>query len=781
MQADDWPRDEIDRFILAKLEQAELTPSLPATRAEWLRRVTYDLTGLPPTPAELKNFLDDNQPNAFEKVTDRLLASPKYGERWAQHWLDVVRYADTHGFEVNTERPNAWPYRDYVIDAFNRDTPYDQFVKEQLAGDQLGQDAATGFLVTASVLLPGQIGKDEESKRLARQDSLDEIVTNIGQTFLGMSIGCARCHDHKFDPISQKEYYAMQAFVAGVEYLDRDANTPQANAAREQIAQCEKRIATIDTALRNFVPVANVQADSPTRSPVNAELNIDRFPPVITQRMRFSIQSTNNLEPCIDEFEIISTSGENVALASLGATVLASGSKISPNRHQLEFVNDGQYGNSRSWVSNEVGQGWLEFTLPEPVEIERVQWGRDRNKQFKDRLPTAYEISVATAADEWQLVASSQDRRAYNPQDNGWKFSPESLNKEQKKQSSRLLQEKKNLDADIRRLSQRLKIFAGRFREPDEIHVLRRGDPEQPLELVSANIPDVFGSISPTRQDTESNRRSELAAWIVDPNNPLTTRVMVNRIWQSHFGVGLVDTPNDFGRIGTTPSHPELLDYLAREFMRSGWSMKALHRRIVLSATYRQSSLSHSGGTERDADVRLLWRYPTRRLDGESIRDSILQISGELNPKSGGPGFDLFDKRGGLTGFKPIEVFPRNGLRRMIYAHRVRRERDRVFGAFDCPDGGQSAPRRRNSTTPIQALNLLNSRFVIDQSAAFAKRVATEHPVDVDEQIRAAFVLALSREPSASETRELREVVEKHGLQPLCRALFNSNEFLFIP
>ncbi len=785
VQSESWPRDEIDRFILARLDDAGLKPSAPASRREWLRRVTYDLTGLPPTPDELHDFLADKQPTAFETVVDRLLASPRYGERWAQHWLDVVRYADTHGFEVNTERPNAWPYRDYVIDAFNRDTPYDQFVKEQLAGDQLGQDAATGFLVTASVLLPGQIGKDEESKRLARQDSLDEIVTNIGQTFLGMSIGCARCHDHKFDPITQQEYYSMQAFVAGVEYLERNSNSPRTVAAREQIAKHQNRLAEIDHTIHSLTPLASVQphriTETSKRTSVNAELNIDRFPAVVTQRIRFVIYETNNLEPCIDEFEIISTTGKNVALANFGTTVIASGSRTQPNRHQIEFVNDGQIGNTRSWMSNTVGKGWLEFTLPEPIEIERIQWGRDRTKKYKDRLAIDYEILVGTSPDKWQLVASSRDRRNFNSNDKGWQYRRDIRDAEQKQHADQLLKEKEKLTAEITRLSKSLKVFAGRFRQPDEIRVLRRGDPEQPLELVAAEIPDVFGSLASDELKDEPARREALADWIVEPANPLTARVMVNRIWQSHFGVGLVDTPNDFGRIGTLPSHPQLLDYLSQEFMRAEWSMKTLHRRIVLSATYRQSSLSHENGTERDADVRLLWRYPTRRLDGESIRDSILQISGELNHHAGGPGFDLFDKRGGLTGFKPVEVFPENGLRRMIYAHRVRRERDRVFGAFDCPDGGQSAPRRRNSTTPIQALNLLNSRFVIDQSNAFAKRVAAKHPHDLAQQIRKAFVLALSREPSAEETEAFRGIVEQHGLSTLCRALFNSNEFLFIP
>jgi hypothetical protein len=273
----------IDAFIVAKLKENGLAMSPEADRVTWLRRVSFDLTGLPPTPEQVADFLKDTRADAHERVVDGLLKSPRYGEHWAQHWLDVVRYADTHGFEVNTERPNAWPYRDYVIRAFNADTPYDRFIREQIAGDALGQDAATGFLITASVLLPGQIGKDEPSKRLARQDSLDEIVMNIGQTFLGLSVGCARCHDHKFDPISQRDYYAMQAFVAGVEYGDRELRTPEAEAMRLEAKNLKPQIAKLDQQLARFVPLAKSGAERP---PVNARMNTDRFAPERRARER---------------------------------------------------------------------------------------------------------------------------------------------------------------------------------------------------------------------------------------------------------------------------------------------------------------------------------------------------------------------------------------------------------------------------------------------------------------------------------------------------------------
>ena len=645
-----WPRTAIDRFVLARLEAERLQPAPEAERAAWLRRVSFDLIGLPPTPEQLAAFANDKRSDAYERVVDELLASPRYGERWAQHWLDVVRYADTHGFEVNTERPNAWPYRDYVIEAFNADLPYDQFIREQIAGDTTRKDAATGFLITASVLLPAQIGADEPSKRLARQDALDEIVTNVGQTFLGLSIGCARCHDHKFDPISAREYYAMQAFVAGVEYGERETWTPDLEARRR-----------------------------------------------------------------------------------------------AEQKHKAEL---------------------------EAIERELARYEKPKEAASKKPELTPTETLIADG----------------------------------------LRLDRDELKAKLARAKSGQKVFAGVFRKPDLIHLLNRGDPEQPKEVVSPAVLGVLASAATkplAAEATEPERRVALAEWIASPTNPLTARVMVNRIWQGHFGTGLVETASDFGRTGTKPSHPELLDWLAEEFVRSGWSVKAMHRLIVLSATYRQSSRYDAAAAARDSDVRLLWRYPPRRLEAETIRDSILFVAGRLDLKMGGRGFDLFDKRGGLSGFKPVESFSGEGLRRMIYAHKVRREREAVFGAFDCPDAGQSTARRRESNTPIQALNLFNSKFTLEQAEAMAQRVSKEIIADpaiknafgslapaqsiatsttspgerdrVRGNVTRAYLLALGREPTPDELADAATVVREFGLATLCRALFNSNEFLFIP
>ncbi len=774
-----WPRESIDRLVLARLEQEHIQPSREADRWTWLRRVTFDLTGLPPTPERVASFVVDSRPDAFERVVDELLASPSYGERWAQHWLDVVRYADTHGFEVNTERPNAWPYRDYVIAALNADTPYDRFVREQIAGDALGQDAATGFLVTASVLLPGQIGADEPSKRLARQDALDEIVNNAALTFLGLSIGCARCHDHKFDPISQRDYYAMQAFFAGVEYGERPLRTPEAEALREEAVRLRRELERIDLKLALLGPLARSGGERPA---VNAKVNQDRFAPVKTDRLRFTIGTTNNLEPCLDELEVFDVEGRNIALATAGTTVTSSGDKVAADRHELRFINDGLYGNSRSWMSSETGRGWVELAFSGERTIELVTWGRDREGKYDDRLALEYRIEVADGPGEWRTVADQTDRRKYlRDAKPGPTFSTERLDPTTALEAKRLMESRHSRNAALAATGVGQVAFAGTFRTPDLIHRLHRGDPEQPKEEVAPAVPSALGTLGLSSTAPEGERRRSLADWITSPDNPLTARVMVNRIWQGHFGTGLVETASDFGRQGTRPSHPELLDWLAADFIRSGWSLKQLHRRIVLSAVYRQSSRIDPAAWAKDADTHLLWRFPSRRLEAEAIRDAILAVSGLLDSKMRGPGFNLFQQRGGLSGFTPIESSHGDGSRRLIYAHKVRRERDAVFGAFDCPDGGQSTARRRESNTPIQALNLFNSRFTAEASAAFAERLHCEAGDDAANCVRRAYQLALARDPHDDELNEAVAVVKEHGLPVVCRALFNCNEFLTLP
>jgi hypothetical protein len=379
-------------------------------------------------------------------------------------------------------------------------------------------------------------------------------------------------------------------------------------------------------------------------------------------------------------------------------------------------------------------------------------------------------------------VADASDRQKFDPKNKKLaRPTLKGLTPAENKRARPLFEEKSRTEKQIAQAVNLQKVFAGTFRTPDDIHLLNRGDPEQPKEAVTPAVLSALGNVTLPKESTEQDRRRALADWIASPQNPLTARVMVNRIWQGHFGTGFVQTPSDFGRMGMKPTHPELLDYLAVEFIRSGWSVKHMHRLILLSETYGQSSQSIKENETIDSDVRYLWRYPSRRLEAESIRDSMLAVSGRLNLQMYGRGFNLFDQRGGLSGFDPIETFNADNQRRMIYAHKVRREPETVFGAFDCPDAGQSTARRIESTTPIQALNLFNSLFTLEQSAAFATRIQQQAGTDTAKQITLAYHLSLSRPPTAAELAETTPLVQSHGLTALCRALFNSNEFLFVP
>lgn len=757
----------IDGFVMAELARQRLSLAPPADRSTLVRRWYLDLIGLPPSPEEVRAFLADRHPAAEDRLVDRLLASPRHGERWAQHWLDVVRFADTHGFEVNTPRPNAWPYRDYVIQALNEDLPYRQFIAEQLAGDQLGVDEATGFLVSAAALLPGQVGQDEESIRLARQDELNEIVINTGSAFLGLTLACARCHDHKFDPISQRDYFAMQAMFAGVRYGERPwRNVPRSDKQREMSA-IGRELASIDQAL----------ARTGLRAPVNSAVNEERFEPVLAKFVRFTILESSLYEPCIDEWEVW-TAGEgaakNIALAECGTMAQSSGDLFNSASHRLAHINDGKFGNGRSWIATEKSGGWVSLRFAQPERINRMVWGRDRERVFADRTAMRYVIEAALEPGQWRRVASSDDRIPFVRND-GDLVGLEPATRE-------LLARRKLLLDRQGRLTQADMVFAGNFQKPPSSFLLNRGDPMQPREVVAPDVPGVFGKLELGTEEPDEARRLRLAKWLADPANPLTPRVMVNRLWQHHFGLGLVETPSDFGKMGGAPSHPELLNWLAACLRDNDWSLKRLHREIVLSRAFRQESKRHEQGQAFDAKNRLLWHYPSRRLEAEAIRDAILQVSGSLDLTMGGPGFLVFKPNDNYVRvYDPKEEFGPGDWRRMIYSHRVRMAKDGVFGAFDYPDAGQVCPTRACSTTPIQALNLFNGAFVLQQAKFLAERAELEADHGATHPLDRLFWLVLGRAPSVAESNKARQVAEQDGLEVVARALLNSNEFLWLP
>ena len=782
-----WPRNPIDFFVAAKLDEQQLTPSVESNRRAYLRRVKFDLLGLPPTMEELQAFENDASADAYEKLVDGFLMSPHYGERWGRHWLDVVRFGESHGYETNQLRFNAWPYRDYVIRSLNADTPYPQFILEQLAGDVVAggkpdTELATAFLVSGTHDIVGN--QTLEGKLKQRNDDLDDMIATTGFTFLGLTLGCARCHDHKFDPISQRDYYGLQAIFAGVQHSDRAISTPDSPQKQQESLEIQRQLADLDRQIDGFEPLANLDpANNPARrGKVQSRRNIERFPPVSAKYVRFTVKATSgNAQPCLDELEVYSAESapRNVALASLGVKATASSSLPGHAIHQIAHLNDGLLGNSHSWISDEAGRGWAQLEFPQPQLIERVVWGRDREEKYADRTTTEYVIEVATEPGKWQPVASSADRANGGAPAAGPVATLPADSQAQERE--RLVKQRDVLAGRLAALTRPTTVYAGTFVQPAATHILLRGDgllkgPEVPPATVQA-----FGGAAFDPQLPEHERRIALAKWIGSEEHPLTARVLVNRLWHYHFGQGIVNTPNDFGFNGGRPSHPELLDWLATEFVDQGWKMKPIHRLIVLSATYRQATAARPEGVSKDAANRLLWRFPPRRLEAEVIRDTILAVSGKLDLRMGGPGYNIWEQNTNyVVVFKYKSELGPDEYRRMVYQFKPRAQQDQTFGVFDCPDGSFSMPRRFASTTVLQALNLLNGGFLLQQADFFADRLQREAPGNVLAQVQRAFQLALLRVPTEAESKAATELIQAHGLSAFCRALLNSNELIYV-
>lgn len=770
---DPWIRNPIDAFVLQELSANNLQHSEEAAPAVLMRRVWLDMLGLPPNPEEVSKWIRDPSPTAYEQLIDRVLASPHYGERWASYWLDLVRFSETNGFETNRERPNAWPYRDYVIQSLNDDKPYDQFVREQIAGDVLGAPVGTGFLVAG----PYDLVKspDVNLTLMQRANELDDMVNTTGTALMGLTLGCARCHNHKFDPVRQSDYYSVQAIFAGVQHGEQ--SLPPAPQQQQQLADLDQRLSVIRKTLE---PLRMER--SGTRPPVNAKRNEERFEVVPAKFVRFTIRKSNAAQPCLDELEIFSDE-MNVALASRGAVATCSSALPGFEIHQLQHINDGLYGNSHSWISNEPGTGWVQIEFPSERMIDRVVWGRDREGHYRDRLATDYQIAAAVTPGEWTVIASSDDRRPFTDgAEPKSEYSLSGLAEPERAKFEGLISELNALEEARRRLAESSKVYAGSFSAPPVTRRLFRGEPSAPREVIEPNTVEILGRLQLTSQSTDSERRRALAEWITSPQNPLTSRVIVNRIWQFHFGRGLVGTPSDFGAAGLRPSHPELLEWLAAELIRRDWSLKQIHRLILESAVYRQSSRPDANALKIDADNQWLWRFSPRRLEAEAVRDSILSVSGVLDLRAGGPGFSAFEiEMENVRHYFPKKRYGSEDWRRMIYMTRVRLEKDSVFGVFDCPDGASSVPKRTRSTTPLQALNLFNSEFMLQQSELFAERLQRDATSDPAGQVHRAFWLCGSRAPNADELAASQAFISTEGLSAFCRAMLNSNEFLFLP
>ncbi len=727
--------DSIDAFIDATLAAKGLKPAPPADRRTLLRRVTFDLTGLPPGE-------DDGAD--YEQVVDRLLASPRYGERWGRHWLDTVHFGETHGYDKDKPRPNAWPYRDYVIRALNEDMPYPRFVREQLAGDLLGPSTvvATGFIAAGPWDFVGHVELPETKTDglIARYNDRDDMLMTAMSTFASLTVHCARCHDHKFDPIAQEDYYALQAVFAGVDRADRTVDLDPAVAAKRRELEG--------------------QPGRPKASPTNGYHSAISRERDVTKWVQVDLGEARE----IDEIRLIPARPTDFAdTPGFGF----------PARYAVEV--DGRVLVDRS-VEDEKNPGDKAVVLPikGPVRLIRVTATRlwERTKDYVFALGELQAFSkgenVALRGSVTALDSIEAGRWAKTYLVDGYS-SRASL--DTAAEGDRRAQIEKELAA----LPVPLKVYAAPPRSPRTIHVLARGDVKKPLKEAVPGAPScVAGLASRFEAGPEGARRMALADWLTDPKNVLARRSIVNRVWHHHFGRGIVETPNDFGNMGASPTHPELLDWLALRFTEEGGSLKKLHRLIVTSATYRRSSKSEGANAAIDADNRFLWRMNRSRLDAESFHDALLAVSGRLDPAMGGPSVQQFrfkDDHSPVYDYSAFDVDSPGARRRSVYRFVVRSVPDPFMEALDGADPSILTPRRNTTITALQALATLNDPFVLKQCEHFAARAKS---------IEAAWRLALGRDPRPEEVKLMGDYAARHGLAAACRLIVNSNEFWFV-
>ena len=768
----------VDAFLVARLREQDLAFSPPAAAETLIRRASIVLTGLPPSPEEVTAFdeaYSRDPDTAYAKLLDRLFASPHFGERWAQHWLDVIRWAETNGSESNMYRKNAWLYRDYVIEAFNADKPYDAFLREQIAGDTLGHGEAMGYLVAGPHVPAATVGQEPAARRQARADRMDEILQTVGASALGLTVGCARCHNHKFDPVSIRDYYALAAVFEDIEFGSRfpecsneHPREQRGQELREAIDVQRSRLREVGPWQEDWKAFAEIHVPQTTASAI---------------RLTFETRSVQ-----LDELEVFHRDEPetNLALASRGTTV-TSAQGMEVVRKELHKLTDGEYG-TESWAARvpdgDQRQPWvmLTFATPQAIDYVRLSGNRENlletdylNDLHPYRLPR-YRLEICDPAGVWKTVAASSDSRARNA---AFPFRPKALAELQAR-------------IDELRLEGPQPSFIGRLITPAVTHVLHRGSPENPREAVQPAAPAALaGSLAIEETSSGPARRRAFAEWLTAPENPLPARVFVNRLWHHVFGQGLVSTPSDFGTAGASPSHPDLLDWLATELVSPSipdgattsatpWSTKHVLRLLVSSRAFRQASSPRQAALSVDARNRLLWRFAPRRLEAEVIRDAILMASGRLDEQVGGRSYRIHNVKKRYAQWEVVDNHGPETWRRMLYQERMRRVDDQLFTAFDFPDCGQVRATRPVSTTPLQALNLLNSPFVIEQSQSIAARAFDDADGHLPEAIDRCFAVLLSRPPTAQERAASAAITNADDLPWLCRAIVNANAFTFL-
>ena len=847
-------RNEIDYFVRAKLADEKLVPSSPADHRTLIRRLYFDLIGLPPTPEEINAFVADASPDAYEKLVDELLGSSHYGERWARHWLDVVHYGDTHGYDKDKPRNNAWPYRDFVIRSLNEDKPYARFVQEQIAGDILFPGTrdgieALGFIAAGPWDFIGhaEVPETKIDGKMARHLDRDDMIANTMGTFCSVTVHCAQCHNHKFDPISQRDYYSLQAVFASLDRTDRKyfpdpAIQTRFDELQSQQVSLERDIAAIEEPLKAkageaYVAISrkiegaskakaakqgNEAPDFGYHSAISQVQDTMKWVQVdLGQRVEIA---SVTLLPCFDDFNNIGAGfGFPVRFKveasddpefQIGVTQLW-------RRHDETFMNDFKNPGLTAFTTGGAKDDGISgryvrvtatklaprqndfiFALAElkvlDLQGENVANGKPVTALDSIEAPPRWRKAnltdglapVTPTADEKQDLVQQRDALLLSYADDAT----------QAKRSA-LLASKSKVDAELKQLPAPSLVYAGGIHtgsgsfvgtgsnggKPRPIFFLARGQVTHPRDEMAPGAISAFtfapGHFPVATDAPESDRRAALARWITDANNPLTWRSIVNRVWQYHFGRGLTDTPNDFGLNGSVPSHPELLDWLATDFRDNGGSLKRLHKQIVMSATYRQSTKSNVEAERIDTNNALLWRQNRRKLEAEAVRDAVLAVSGKLDLSAGGPGWQDFviehPAHSPHYEYNLADPADPKTWRRGVYRFIVRSQTQPWMTSLDCADPSIRVDKRNESLSALQALALLNNGFMLTQSIHFAERVQRERP-DLDGQVVRAYSLALGRDPTESNRDKLVRFAKTHGLPSLCRVLLNLNEFSFV-
>jgi mono/diheme cytochrome c family protein len=741
-----WVGNEIDAFILAQLEQKGISPAPPASPRTLARRAYYDLIGLPPTPEEMEAFVADPSPQAYEKLTDRLLADPRYGERWGRHWLDLARYGETNGLEGDGMIGNAWRYRDWVIDAFNSNMPYDRFIMQQLAGGDEHSKTRNNYQPDEQGLIPTgflRLAPWDRSNLVAaevRQNFLSEVTSTTSSVFLGLTMGCARCHDHKYDPIPQRDYYRLQAFFQATQ-AGGNVDVPFRDKALGEKAQ--QKIKEYEDRLKD--------------GPEQKELAV--FEDELLKKLRAG--------------RIERAQGKDYTTADLRLELRLKKQRIFTEEEKVRHAQLLESANRTGDLDEKTALDACEEHLMKKLRVAYGAGSIDPSGRFEalDRADVRAEAQAEYAANS---IFTLEEKNRYSELSGA-------------------------VDIVRRRLGRwRPSVLAvtnvpGPPTGPDiaPTRILERGEYLQPREVVEAGFPTAITGREESaqletdryRQFLTRGRRITLAKWIASADNPLTARVMVNRLWQHHFGQGIVRTTSDFGRNGERPTHPELLDWLAVRFVESGWDIKAMHKLMLLSNTYRQAADNPDG---KDPDNRLFSRFERRRLEAEAIRDSILALSGRLNQEMGGPSvfpplpadladFARYGRTGGLM-WEPNER-DEDARRRSVYIFQRRSMPLPMMAAFDAPAFSESCERRSSTTTPLQALSMMNGALVHEESAYLAERIRKEAGDNRLNQVRRAFALVLGRSPRPDEIDQFSGY--RGDLASICRVLLNSNEFLY--